>query len=174
MVNPSQPDAMGDAEARRREWSVARHYAHLLQQGTIAASGEGEAGVDPGISLAPSERASFRTIVVVERFHGWGDAGLRPNSRARGWGDRQGASVVATSERLVVNHRLRGWESFWLVDLIDYDTSLHEPTWLLDLTWSSARLRLSGLAIPLLAVFVASTTQPRSWVTDPRLALLMR
>lgn len=174
MVNPWQRDAMGDAEARRREWSVARHYAHLLQRGMVAAGGDGETGVDPGINLAPSERTSFRTIVVVERYHGWGDPSLGPSSQARGWGDRQGASVLATTERLVVDHRLRGWESFWLEDLLDYDTSLTEPTWLLDLTWNTARLRMSGLSVPMLAVFVASTTQPRSWATDPRLAPLMR
>ncbi|HEV7195502.1 MAG TPA: hypothetical protein VGN19_06155, partial [Pedococcus sp.] len=71
-------------------------------------------------------------------------------------------------------HRLRGWESFWLVDLLDYDTSLSQPDWWLDLTWDSVRLRLSGLAVPLLAVFVASTTQPLSWASDPRVAPLVQ
>ncbi|HEV7194552.1 MAG TPA: hypothetical protein VGN19_01310, partial [Pedococcus sp.] len=95
MVNPSSRDGMGDAHARNREWLVARHYAHLLQQGMGVAGVEEDVGIEPAISLAPGERASFRTIVVVEWYHGWGDLRVGPRSRARGWGDRQGASVLA-------------------------------------------------------------------------------
>ena len=174
MVNPSSRDGMGDADARNREWLVARHYAHLLQRGMAVVGVEEDVGIKPAISLAPGERASFRTIVVVEWYHGWGSRRAGPGRRAHGWGDRQGASVLATTERLVLNHRLRGWESLWLVDLVEYDTSFHQPDWWLDLTWDSVRLRLSGLAVPLLAVFVASTTQPLSWTSDPRVAALVQ
>lgn len=179
MVIPWSREAMGDAEARNREWLVARHYAHLLRQGVAPAGGEEDIGIDPAIRLAPGEWATFRTIAVVEWYHGSGERrggpGPRaPGQRARGWGDRQAAPVLATTERLVVNHRLRGWQSFWMLDLVDYDTSLAEPLWWLDVTWSSVRLRLSGLAVPLLAVFVASTSQPLSWASDPRLAPLLR
>lgn len=117
--------------------------------------------------LSPHETATMRTIATYERLY--------PAQPTHQWGDRHSAAVVATTDRLLVNHRLRGWISFWFTDLAVLEVTLDDTPWRIDILWRSADepLRLSGTTGPLLAVHVAAYTNEARWTQLPELQPLL-
>ena len=147
--------------AGRRDWLQARRYAAALQSSTPLPVLDGLP-----MRLGAHETARLRTIATYERLY--------PAQPASKWGDRHSAAVVATTDRLLVNHRLRGWISFWFRDLALVEITLDDIPWRVDVLWRSADepLRLSGTTAPLLAVHVAAHTNWARWTKLPELQAL--
>jgi hypothetical protein len=145
-------------DAEGHHWLEAERYAAALQ------SSEPLPAFDQlPVRLHPDETATMRTIATYERLYPVG-------STAR-WAERHSAAIVATNDRLLVDHGLRGWISFWFADVHTFATDLgHEPpqvtlSWLHD----EAPLRLSGPSAPLLSVHVAAHTDSSEWTRRPEL-----
>jgi hypothetical protein len=111
------------------------------------------------LPLAPKEAATLRAVVIYERRYPMGDATT--------WGDRHGAAVIATTDRLLVSHRLRGWLSFWLDDLDTLELELDTGPANVELTWRHGELplRLSGPSAATVAVHVAAHHDRDGWYT---------
>jgi hypothetical protein len=109
----------------------------------------------------------MRTVAVHERLY--------PGRPFAQWGDRHSAAVVGTTHRLLVNHRLRGWMSFWFAELKVLEPALDDVPWCVDLAWrhDDAPLRLSGTTAPLVAVHVAAYTDWSGWTHLPALQPLL-
>lgn len=148
--------------AGNRDWVHARRYAAALQSSKPLPVLDGLP-----VRLAPHETATLRTIATYERLY--------PALPTSQWGDRHSASIVATTDRLLVNHRLRGWISFWFTDLALYELTLDDSPWRIDIIWRNADepLRLSGTTGPLLAVHVAAHTGGARWPQLPELRPLL-
>src|SRR6478735_4048577 len=99
--------------AGRRDWLHARRYAPALQSSSPVPVINGLP-----MRLAAHENATLRTIATYGRRY--------PAHPTAQWGDRHSASVVGTTDRLLVNHRLRGWISFWFTDLAGVHASLDD------------------------------------------------
>lgn len=139
-----------------REWGMARQHAALLLRGGSLPRLESH-----NLPLAPGELAVLRTVVTV--------------GGPAGWGEDHASAVVATTERLVVSHRLRGWQSFWFTDVVRFDPDLSSSEgWMLTLRLhGGGYLRLSGLGVPVLAVHVAARALPDRWMDLPGLQPLL-
>jgi hypothetical protein len=139
-----------------REWAVARQHAALLLRGVSPPRLESH-----NVPLAPGELAVLRTVVTA--------------GGPVGWGEEHAAAVVATTERLVVSHRLRGWQSFWFTDVKRFDPDLSSSEgWTLMVGWhGGGALRLSGLGVPVLAVHVGARALPGRWMDLPALQALL-
>jgi hypothetical protein len=156
---------MGTVAARRgaepepqRDWAEAIEYATaLVRRQALPVVDE------PRITLVRGETARLCTVATSLR-------GYQLGGRLS-WGDRHGAAVLATTQRVVLNHRLHGWTSFWLRDLRESTARLGRRPWTVDLSWhtSTAPLRLAGPSAPLLAVHVAAVTDPSGWTSHPGL-----
>jgi hypothetical protein len=157
---PAPETAAGDDE---RDWAQALEYAALLARKLALPVLE-----DPRITLAHGESACLTTVASYLR-------GYRVGTRLS-WGDRQGAAVLGTTQRIVVNHRLQGWTSFWLRDLRTSTPMLEEPPWSVELTWDTnqAPLRFMGPSAPLIAVHVAAFTDPSGWTSHPGIQPIVR
>lgn len=133
-----------------REWAAAREYAALLLRG-----GSLPPLASHNLPLAPGERALLRTVVTV--------------GASSGWGEEHAAAVIATTERLVVSHRLRGWQSFWFTDLTRFEPDLSSSAgWALTLRWhGGGSLRLTGVGVPALAVHAGAMALPSGWMDLP-------
>ena len=145
-----------------RDWADAADYARRLRSGALLPVED-----DPRIPLARGEVARLSTIANCSR---------RFPARAGGaWGDRHSAAIIATTARLVINHRLKGWVSFWLKDVCAPEVHIDQSPWWIDLTWrhGQAPLRLAGTTAPILAVHVASHTNPSGWTTTEGLQELL-
>jgi hypothetical protein len=146
----------------RRDWLEAARYALALQSSAPLPV------VDRApVRLAPHETATMRTIAIYERMY--------PGRPFASWGDRHSAAVVGTTDRLVVDHRMHGWMSFWFADLDVLEPALEEQPWCVDLAWrhDEAPLRLSGTTAPLVAVHVAAYTDWGGWTHLPELQTLL-
>lgn len=148
--------------AGHRDWLEARRYAGALQSSRPLPVIDGLP-----MRLAAHENATLRTIANYERRY--------PAHPTAQWGDRHSASVVGTTDRLLVNHRLRGWISFWFTDLAVVEATVEDTPWRLDLIWQHAHepLRLSGTTAPLLAVHVLARTNMAGWTRLPELQTLL-
>jgi hypothetical protein len=139
-----------------REWAMARQHAALLLRGGSPPRLESH-----NLPLAPGELAVLRTIVTV--------------GGPVGWGEEHASAVVATTERLVVSHRLRGWQSFWFTDVVGVEPDLSSSEgWALTLrSHGGGALRLTGLGVPVLAVHAGAMALPDRWMDLPALQALL-
>lgn len=141
-----------------REWATARRHAALLLRGRSVPSLDAH-----NLSLALGETAVLRTVVTA--------------GGPTDWGEDHAAAVVATSERLVISHRLRGWQSFWFTDLTWFEPNVVPASWdgwALTTGWHPAGvLRLSGVGLPALAVHVCAVASPDEWMNLPGLQALL-
>lgn len=139
-----------------REWVMARQHAALLLRGGSLPRLEAH-----NLPLAPGELAVLRTVVTV--------------GGPTGWGEEHASAVVATTERLVVSHRLRGWQSFWFTDVKRFEPDLSSSEgWALTLRWHGGGvLRLTGLGVPVLAVHVGAMALSGRWMELPELQALL-
>ncbi|HEV7171348.1 hypothetical protein [Pedococcus sp.] len=140
-----------------REWATARAHAALFLHGGSPPRLESH-----NLPLAPGELAVLRTVVTV--------------GGPAGWGQEHAAAVIATTERLVVSHRLRGWQSVWFTDVMRFDPDLSSSQgWALTLRLHGGRgaLRLWGLGVPVLAVHVGARALPGLWMDLPGLQALL-
>jgi hypothetical protein len=139
-----------------REWATARQHAAVLLRGGSPPRLEAH-----NLSLAPGELPVLRTVVTV--------------GGPVDWGEEHACAVVATTERLVVSHRLRGWQSFWFTDIKRFEPDLSSSEgWTLTLRWHwGGALRLTGLGVPVLAVHVGARALPGRWMDLPALQALL-
>lgn len=139
-----------------REWAAARRHATLRLRHRSVPPLEAH-----NLPLAPGETAVLRTVVSV--------------AGSTDWGEGHAAAVVATTERLVISHRLRGWQSFWFTDLTWFEANLASADeWALSTGWHRAGvMRLSGLGVPSLAVHVCAVALPDEWMELPALQALL-
>ena len=154
-------DTAGERGARLqtvadREWAVARQHAALLLRGGSPPRLEAH-----NLPLAPGEVAVLRTVVTV--------------GGPAGWGEEHASAVVATTDRLAVSHRLRGWQSFWFTDVKRFEPDLSSSEgWALTLRWHwGGTLRLTGLGVPVLVVHVGARALPGRWMDLPALQALL-
>lgn len=88
------------------------------------------------------------------------------------WRDMQQAQVIVTTRRLLCGTDA-GWESAWFDTVTDVQPDL--GSWSLTLGFGPgwAPIRLTGPAVPTMAVWTAAAVHGYHWQHDPRLAPLL-
>ena len=111
-----------------------------------------------GTGLLEGEHATLETEAHFEQWCGSGPAPSRDD-----WSPVQ---VVVTDRRILVGQPRPGGVSLWHVDLENLQLGLAQGQWYLDLhpVGINPRVRLTGGSAPLVAVHVAHTVFPETWV----------
>jgi hypothetical protein len=88
------------------------------------------------------------------------------------WRDEHRVQVIATNYRLLC-HTDRGWENYWYGDATEFYPDLDQ--WSMTLAFDDyAPLRLCGPVAPALSLWTATAVLGERWISDPRLAPLLR
>ncbi|MDP7707402.1 hypothetical protein [Mycobacterium sp. TY815] len=88
------------------------------------------------------------------------------------WRWHQTTAAIVTTDRLLCATRHHGIVSFWFADCTEFHPDLHR--WTLTLNFdSTAPVRISGVAAPVLSLLSAYGMFGHDWVDDTRLAALL-